>query len=119
TSSSPGSWVAAMPPIGASNGPRQRSLRWPKASAPGASRPRPRPIAVASVHSARSAQTPFGEPVTGRHRTAVAALVLLAALAALLLVAFSENACPTQTASSPCPQAGMNRAVVIALAALA
>src|SRR5205823_4799394 len=42
-----------------------------------------------------------------------------AALAALLLVAFSANACPTQTASSPCPQAGMNRAIVIALAALA
>ena len=57
--------------------------------------------------------------MTGRHRTVVAALVLLAVLAFLLLVAFAANACPTETATSPCPSAGMNRGIVVALAALA
>jgi hypothetical protein len=57
--------------------------------------------------------------VTGRHRTIVAALVLLALLTAMLLIAFAANACPTQTAINPCPQAGPNRVIVVALASLA
>jgi hypothetical protein len=56
--------------------------------------------------------------VTGRHRTIVAALVLLAVLTFLLLLAFAANACPTETVANPCPAAGMNRAIVVALAAL-
>ena len=57
--------------------------------------------------------------MTGRHRTIVAALVLLAVLTALLLVTFAANACPTQTAGHPCQQAAMNRTIVIGLAGLA
>ena len=57
--------------------------------------------------------------MTGRHRTIVAALVLLAMLAFVLLAAFATHACPAPTATNPCPQAGMNRAIVIVLAALA
>ena len=56
--------------------------------------------------------------MTGRHRSVVAALALLAVLASLLLVAFAANACPTQTSNNPCPGAGVNRLIVIALAAL-
>lgn len=57
--------------------------------------------------------------MTGRHRTVVAALALMAVLLALLLVLFAANACPAETVNNPCPQAGLNRLVVIALAALA
>ena len=74
---------------------------------------------MASVRSARSAPTLSGDALTGRHRTVVAALALLAVLAALLLVVFAANACPTQIQDNPCPQAGVNRLVVIVLAALA
>lgn len=55
--------------------------------------------------------------MTGRTRLAVAALVLLALLAAVVLIAFAGNACPADTPSSPCPEAGFNRAVVVTLAA--
>lgn len=55
--------------------------------------------------------------MTGRTRVAVAALVLLAVLSAVVLVAVAGNACPANTPSSPCPEAGFNRAVVVALAA--
>jgi uncharacterized membrane protein YbhN (UPF0104 family) len=55
--------------------------------------------------------------VTGRTRLAVAALVLLAVLAAVVLVSFAGRACPADTAATPCPQAGTNRAVVVALVA--
>jgi hypothetical protein len=48
---------------------------------------------------------------------AVAALVLLALLAAVVLIAFAGNACPADTPSNPCPEAGFNRGVVVALAA--
>ena len=57
--------------------------------------------------------------MTGRHRTIVAALVLLAMLAFVLLAAFATHACPAPTATNRCPQAGMNRAIAIVLAALA
>jgi hypothetical protein len=74
---------------------------------------------VASAHSARSVPTPYGDRVTGHHRTVVAGLALLAVLAVLVLVVFAGNACPSQTASNPCPQAGMNRILVVGLAAFA
>ena len=57
--------------------------------------------------------------MTGRHRTIVAALVLLAILAFMLLLAFAGNACPSQTPTDPCTRVGLNRVVVIALAAAA
>ena len=57
--------------------------------------------------------------MTGRHRTIVAALALLAILSVLLLVVYAGNACPAQTPNNPCPQAGFNRIVVVGLAALA
>lgn len=50
---------------------------------------------------------------------AVAALVLLAVLAAVLLVSFAGHACPVDAPATPCPDAGVNRAVVVALAAAA
>jgi hypothetical protein len=57
--------------------------------------------------------------VTGHHRAVVAALALSAILFGLALFVFAGNACPSPTASNPCPQAGLNRVVVVALAALA
>lgn len=55
--------------------------------------------------------------MTGRSRTTVAALVLLAVLGAVVLVAFAGNACPGDLPGRPCPNAGPNRVVVVALAA--
>jgi hypothetical protein len=48
---------------------------------------------------------------------AVAALILLAALALVVLLAFAGRACPAEVSGRPCPDAGTNRAVVVALAA--
>jgi hypothetical protein len=48
---------------------------------------------------------------------AVAALVLLALLAAVVLVSFAGRACPADTPTTPCPDAGVNRALVVGLAA--
>ncbi|HEX2765726.1 MAG TPA: hypothetical protein VHR55_03685 [Candidatus Limnocylindria bacterium] len=55
--------------------------------------------------------------MTGHHRTAVAALILLGILACLALVAFAGGACPVETDAQPCPDAARNVAVVIGLAA--
>ena len=55
--------------------------------------------------------------MTGRTRLAVAALVLLAVLGAVVLIAFAGNACPADAPGRPCPTAGVNRAIVVALAA--
>jgi len=55
--------------------------------------------------------------LTGRTRAAVAALVLLAALATVILLAYAGNACPADTPATPCPDAGLHRAVVVGLAA--
>jgi hypothetical protein len=55
--------------------------------------------------------------MTGRHRTIVAALLLLGLLAALLVVAVVTNACPVETVAQPCPDAGRNVSLVIGLAA--
>ena len=55
--------------------------------------------------------------MTGRTRTAVAVLVLLAVLAGVVLVAFAGNACAGDLPGRPCPEAGANRVVVATLAA--
>jgi hypothetical protein len=55
--------------------------------------------------------------MTARSRLAVAALVLLAVLGAVVLVAFAGNACAGDLPGRPCPEGGMNRAIVVALAA--
>ena len=54
--------------------------------------------------------------MSGHTRTVVAALALLGILVWLALVVFAANACPTETPTQPCPEAGVNRALVIALA---
>lgn len=56
--------------------------------------------------------------MTGRTRVAVAALVLLAVLGGVVLVAVAGNTCPGDTPGRPCPNAGLNRAAVVALAAV-
>jgi hypothetical protein len=55
--------------------------------------------------------------MTSRSRLAVAALMLVAVLGAVVLVAFAGNACPGDLPGRPCPDAGANRVVVVALAA--
>lgn len=55
--------------------------------------------------------------MSARHRVAVLALILGAALAALLLVVFAANACPVETAAQPCPGAPRNIVLVVTLAA--
>jgi hypothetical protein len=55
--------------------------------------------------------------MTGRTRTAVAALVLLAILGGVVLVAFAGNVCAGDLPGRPCPDAGANRAVVVTLTA--
>jgi hypothetical protein len=57
--------------------------------------------------------------VSGRTRLVVAGLALLALLAAVTLVAFAGNACPTDSPARPCPDAGTNRIAVVVLAAAA
>jgi hypothetical protein len=49
----------------------------------------------------------------------VAACILLAILGVVVLVAFAGNACAGDPAGRPCPDAGSNRVVVVALAAAA
>jgi hypothetical protein len=56
--------------------------------------------------------------MTPRSRIAIAALILLAVLGAVVLVAFAGNACAGDLPGQPCPTAGANRAVVVALAAM-
>ena len=56
--------------------------------------------------------------MTGRSRVIVAALVLLAVLGAVALIAFAGNSCAGDLPGRPCPAAGTNRAVVVALAAI-
>ena len=57
--------------------------------------------------------------MSGRHRTRVAALILLGVLAAVLLVAFAGSACPVETDAQPCPDATRNLVIGIALASAA
>lgn len=56
--------------------------------------------------------------MSGRHRTVVAALVLLGILAFVVLVVFAGNACPAETELQPCPDAERNLVIAIGLAAL-
>ena len=56
--------------------------------------------------------------MSGRHRTIVAALMLLGVLAAVVLVAFAGSACPVETEAQPCPGAARNLVIGIGLAAL-
>jgi hypothetical protein len=45
-------------------------------------------------------------------------LVLLAVLGGVVLIAFAGNVCPADAPGRPCPTAGVNRAIVVALAAV-
>ena len=56
--------------------------------------------------------------MSGRHRTIVGGLILLAVLAAVVLVVFAANACPVETVVQPCPSAERNLVLVFALAAM-
>jgi hypothetical protein len=49
-------------------------------------------------------------------RLAVLGLLVAGALAAAALLAFASGSCATDQPGSPCPEAGLNRAVVVALA---
>ena len=55
--------------------------------------------------------------MTGRHRLAVALLILAAILAIVVLVAVAGRTCPVETEAQPCPDAARNRVVVVVLAA--
>jgi hypothetical protein len=57
--------------------------------------------------------------VSGGNRLAVLVLALLSALTVLALLVFASAACPAELPGQPCPEAGTNRAVVVALAAAA
>jgi uncharacterized integral membrane protein len=57
--------------------------------------------------------------MSGRNRTIVAALLLLAILAVVVLVAFAGNTCPVETVLQPCPGATRNLALGVGLAATA
>ena len=54
--------------------------------------------------------------MSGRHRLAVAALILCGVLGVVLLLAFAGRACPAETVAQPCPDAARNRVVVLILA---
>ena len=55
--------------------------------------------------------------MSGRHRLAVGALILLGVLAILALVTVASGVCPVETELQPCPDAARNRTVVVVLAA--
>lgn len=55
--------------------------------------------------------------MTGRTGAVVAALVLLALLCGVVLIAFAGGSCSTDAPAAPCPNAGINRIVVVVLAA--
>lgn len=57
--------------------------------------------------------------MSGRHRVIVAALALLSVLVALLVVGFAGNACPVATPQHHCPEASLNRVLVVAGSAVA
>lgn len=57
--------------------------------------------------------------MTGRHRLIVAGLILGAVVVGAALVAFASVACPTDTDAQPCPSAGRNLVIGVALAAAA
>ena len=55
----------------------------------------------------------------GRHRLAVAGLILLGLAAGAGVVAFASVACPVDTEARPCPNAGRNLVIGVALASSA
>ena len=57
--------------------------------------------------------------MSGRNRTIVGALILLAILCGLVLVAFASSACPVETELQPCPSAARNLVLVVGLASTA
>jgi hypothetical protein len=54
--------------------------------------------------------------VSGRLRLALAFILLLGVLSGVVLVAYAGNACATDLPNGPCPDAGLHRGVVVALA---
>lgn len=56
--------------------------------------------------------------MSGRARLGLATTLLLGVLCGLVLVVFAGNACATALPGAPCPDAGQNRAIVVALASL-
>ncbi|MGH2401255.1 MAG: hypothetical protein ACRDE6_00970 [Candidatus Limnocylindria bacterium] len=54
--------------------------------------------------------------MSGQHRLAVAALLLLGVLVAVVLVAVAARVCPVETPTQPCADAARNRAIVVGLA---
>jgi len=54
--------------------------------------------------------------VSGRHRLAVAGLIVVGILGAIVLVAVASRACPVETEARPCADAARHRAIVVALA---
>lgn len=56
--------------------------------------------------------------MSGRTRLTLAAIIALAALLAVLLLAFAGNTCATDLPGHPCPAAGTNRAIVVVLGAM-
>jgi hypothetical protein len=68
----------------------------------------------------RDDPAPFGRSVALSRgaRLTVAALGLLALVGGAALLLFASSACPVDTAAQPCPAVGVNRLVVIGLAAL-
>lgn len=56
--------------------------------------------------------------MSGRHRTAVAVLLLAGALGALLLLGWVSTACPVETETQPCPDATRNLVIGVVLASL-
>ena len=80
------------------------------------SRRRPDRRSAVTARSATSARTRPGEWTGSRlGRRPLAAAVL----AALLVVVMASQTCPGSTASNPCPEAPVNRGIVIGLAAAA
>ena len=57
--------------------------------------------------------------MSGRNRTIVGALILLAILSGVVLVAFASSACPVETEVQPCPSAARNLVLVVGLASTA
>jgi hypothetical protein len=57
--------------------------------------------------------------MSGRARLGLAMTLLLGVLCGLLVVVVAGNACASNLPGAPCPDAGRNRTVVVALASLA
>jgi len=56
--------------------------------------------------------------VSGRHRLTVSVLILVGILAVVVLVAVAGRACPVETVVQPCPDAALNRALIVAVASV-